>query len=130
MNDELTTRILTKAEVDAILKALPAFLFRLWGNSVVTVLYGTRCNIHNDLQHVPMGVGISWLARFLSESERQDIFVPGASDLFIRDEQERVEILFCHEADIHISGSDKELVARVVGDDLFRGLMLASKDMP
>ncbi|MBI3987442.1 MAG: hypothetical protein HY343_11005 [Lentisphaerae bacterium] len=125
MNEDkaVFTRILTKHEVEAVILGLPALIRKLVGDCILTVEYGTHSNLHNDLLYKPMEVGIAWLHRFLAESIDQRIFLPAGSDMSIATPDGGLEILFCHEGDIHLSGKNAALIQRVTQSELLRTLI-------
>lgn len=94
--------------------ALPAFFCEFFPDSILIAKYGYGSGLHNDLCYQPMHVGVGWLDRFITESIEQRIFVPGDSDLTIAAPDDRLSVMFCHEADILVSGTDLELVAHFV----------------
>lgn len=126
-SNEIYTRPLSEAEVRTVLAGLPALIKELVGDCVVNVEYGWGCNIHLDLQYRPMGVGIAWLDRFLSESMDQRIFCPAESDLIVATPGNGLTLLFCHESDIHLSGQDEELVRRACEHNLMKRLVDPSR---
>jgi hypothetical protein len=117
------TRLLSVGEVEAVINGLPDLLWSLAGDCILTAEYGTECNIHNDLQYVPMQVGIRWVDRFLAESREHGIFVPAKSDLSITTPNGGLTILLCHESDIHVTGTDETLIERACQSDLLRPLL-------
>ena len=117
------TRILTKKEIEVVIDGLPALIQGLVGDFILSVEYGSHCNIHDDLQYKPMEVGLSWLDRFLAESIDQRIFVPAESDFSITTPGGGLEILFCHESDIHLSGKDESLLRRATQSGLIGPLI-------
>jgi len=125
MPDEkiIYTRLLSADEVEAVLDGLPVLLEELAGDCILVAEYGWGCNIHNDLQYVPMQVGIGWLDNFLAESKEQKIYLPAESDLSITTPDGSLTILFCHESDIHLSGKNAELVKKATESDLIRPLL-------
>jgi len=121
--NEICTRLLSEAEVLAVVAGLPAFIRELAGDCIVTIEYGWACNIHVNLQYQGMDVGISSLDRFLSDSIDQRIFRPAESDLTVATPNDDFKLLFCHESDIHLSGRDESLVRRACEHELLRNLM-------
>lgn len=117
------TRILSTGEVEVVLKGLPDLLWEVAGDCILTAEYGTECNIHNDLQYMPMQVGTTWLGSFLAESIEQRIFIPGKSDLSVMTPAGGLTVLFCHESDIHLSGSNAALIEKVCQSELFQRLL-------
>jgi hypothetical protein len=53
-----------------------------------------------------MQVGVGWLDRFIADSIRQNIIIPGESDFVFYAPDNQLEIMLCHEGDIHTGGSD------------------------
>jgi hypothetical protein len=96
-----------------VLESLPVVLRELLGDALIKAMYGWGCNLHMDLCYVPMTVGTTWSDRFIKDSLEQHIFVPAGSDMYFEFPDERLEIMFCHEGDIHVSGPDNELRERL-----------------
>jgi hypothetical protein len=108
--------------LQSVLESLPMILQDLLGDCLVTAMYGWGCNLHSDLCYVPMRVRTRWVDRFIKDSLEQRIFVPAESDLSFELPDERMRLLFCHEGDIHISGSDDELREKLLASVPFREL--------
>lgn len=106
----LHSSLLSGVEVKRVLHSLPAALQDLLGESAVTAFYGWGCNLHADLQYVPMRVAVPSLERFIADSLAQEIVIPGGSDFCFTVPEGRLEILFCHEGDIHLKGRDRSLL--------------------
>jgi hypothetical protein len=106
-------------QFQSVLESLPGVLKDLLGDTLVSAMYGWGCNLHTDLCYVPMRVGTRWVDRFIRDSLEQHIFVPANSDLYFEIPAERLELLFCHEGDIHISGPDDELRDRLFASPAF-----------
>ncbi|MGH7843558.1 MAG: hypothetical protein ACREQW_00085 [Candidatus Binatia bacterium] len=106
----LRSRLLSGAEVRRALHSLPAALRDLLGGAAITAYYGWGCNLHADLQYVPMRVAVASLERFIADSLAQEIVIPGGSDFCFIVAEDRLEILFCHEGDIHLKGRDHSLL--------------------
>lgn len=119
----ICTRLLSKEEIESVLSGLPALLDQLVGSCILSAEYGTECNIHNDLQYHPMAVGIGWLSQFLAESIDQRIYVPAKSELSITTPDRGLEMVFCHEHHIHLSGRDAALIRRASESALIKHLM-------
>ena len=101
------------------LDALPALLVSLLGSQVISATYGYGSYLHPDLCYIPMKVGTSWLERFIRESLEQRIVVLGESDFTFFVQDGRLEIEFCHEGHIHVSGTDRQLIAEVLRHPAF-----------
>ncbi|MDB5974703.1 MAG: hypothetical protein JWR07_1463 [Nevskia sp.] len=110
------------AELKSLLEALPRQLNELLGDCLVKAMYGWGCNLHMDLCYVPMKVGTQWIEKFIRESLEQRIVVPAESDFYIELPEERLEILFCHEGDIHVCGPDEDLRNKVLNTAPFNSL--------
>jgi len=111
---ELCSRYLSEQEIRAALDALPRFFREFVPDSILIATYGWGCRLHADLCYQPMRVGVGWLDRFIAESIEQRIFIPGDSDMTIAAPDDRLSVMFCHEADIHVSGTDPDLVSHFI----------------
>jgi hypothetical protein len=109
-------------QLQSVLESLPFLLKDCLGDCFFTAMYGWGCNLHMDLCYVPMKVGTRWADRFIKDSLEQHIYVPANSDLYFELPDERLELLFCHEGDIHISGPDDELREKLFSSVAFRSL--------
>jgi hypothetical protein len=109
---ELRSRQLSEPDWAAALDALPVFFREIFPGSIITAQYGFGCGIHADLTYVPMRIGVGWFNRFLRESVEQRLFVPGHSDLHIHSPDRALSITLCHEGDMHVSGSDSDLLRK------------------
>jgi hypothetical protein len=107
-------------QLQAVVESLPVVLKELLGDALFKAMYGWGCNLHMDLCYVPMTVGTRWADRFIKDSLEQRIFVPAGSDMYFELPDERLELLFCHEGDIHVSGPDSELRERLFNSPAFR----------
>jgi hypothetical protein len=93
---------------------LPPILEELLGEYTLTVQYGIGTRLHGSLQYIPMSVSCDMLPFFLADSLEQQIVLPGASDVLIASTNNELSLLFCHESDIHVDGSDKTLMQRFI----------------
>ncbi len=112
MNDEpdvYVTQALSKEQLRQALEAFPLFVRKHCGNCILQAEYGWGSKIHPELCYKPMSVGAVWLDRFIADSLRQEIVIPGGSDFRFTLPEDRLSILFCHEGDIHSRGSDLEI---------------------
>ncbi len=107
---DFRSRELTPEELREGMQAMPAVLNRLVGECIIVARYGWACELHPQLCHVPMEVGTAWLDRFIDDSLRQQIVIPGESD-FIFEVPGRLQLFFCHERDFHAGGDDKALLS-------------------
>lgn len=119
---------LTADQMAASLKALPAALLELFGECRCTVLYGWGSGLHTDLWYMPMSVAVCGISCFIEESVDQRIFVPGGSDLFIKSPRNELEILVCHENDIHVDGESLDAMQRFMAAEPFRDMRFFSQD--
>jgi hypothetical protein len=104
-------------DADAIrgfLAELPSAMREIYGDQSLTVMYGWASNLHSDLQYVPMEWPLDLFKFFLEDSIDQRIFVVGGSDLHIRTPNSTLEVLICHESDIHLDGDDHDAIQKVV----------------
>ena len=84
-----------------------------------TATYGFDCNLPIELLFVPMRLLPRQLFRFIENSISQRIFRPGHNDLYISLSEDRLTFTFCHEGDVHVGGSDGQLVAQVMSASPF-----------
>ncbi len=104
------TQLASPEKIRVALLVLPAFLRQEFEpEAVCTAVYGGGSNLHPDLCYRDMRVGIGWIEKFIGDSLDQRIVMPGNSDLGFTVPNGRLEIVFCHEGDIHSGGTDVEL---------------------
>lgn len=60
-----------------------------------------------------------WLQYLIEDSIDQRIVVPGESDFLFEIPDKRLEVKFCHESDIHLDGSDDELLQKFMTTEPF-----------
>lgn len=113
-DDKLYSDYLSGEAVLAAMESLPRVLHDLLGECLITAYYGICCNLHNDLLYQPMRISTTWLDRFIAESIAHRIVVPGSSDLSCEVPDGRLSVLFCHESDIHVGGSDDKRKRRQI----------------
>jgi hypothetical protein len=76
----------------------------------LSVLFGFAWGIeYRDYEY--FDIGPSEILAEVSEAERREVGMLGNDDLVIRDRGEQWEVLYCHEADIHL---DYNATCRVV----------------
>lgn len=109
-----SSEYLTTDQMISSLQGLPSVLLEMFGESQFTAYYGWATNIHVDLQYKPMRVSTSVMQWFIKDSISQKIFVPGESDLLLYSSEEELQLTFCHENDIHIDGSNGELMQKLM----------------
>jgi hypothetical protein len=104
------------------IEATAVFLQEALGEALITATYEFGCNLHDDLLYRSMKVGTSWLDRFVRQSLDQRIVVPGGSDFRLVVEGERLEVLFCHEGDIHLAGREAALLDGLRAAPAYEGI--------
>lgn len=112
--NEFISPELQEPEIREMLVALPSVLMDVIGNEIVEASYGWASNLHIDLCWIPMQVNVSWLDRFIDDSIRQEITIPGRSDFTFTVRGGALEIEFCHEGHLHISGTDPVLIGKLI----------------
>ena len=75
----------------------------------VYVSFGFGCRKEKLLQTEDIPVSVRALVRFIADSESEETFALGESDLLIR--AGGVEFKLCHERDVHCSGEENQLLA-------------------
>jgi hypothetical protein len=116
---EFSTDYLPKEQMHAALLALPAVFQLLLGECKLIVSYGWAAKIHGDLMYKPMREDTRWVQYLIEDSIEQRIIVPGESDFRFEAPEDRLDVTFCHESDIHLNGSDHELLQRFMRTDPF-----------
>jgi hypothetical protein len=107
------------ASLVAVLEELPVALDSLVGKEVILATYGYGSGLHPDLCYTPMKVGIAWLERFIRESLDQRIAKPGESDFVFEVRRGELEVEICHDAHVHVSGSNLEFIDRILENPQF-----------
>ncbi len=107
--DIYLTGPLTKEQLLQAVTSLCSFLRDHSKETIVHAEYGFGCKLHPALCYRDMDVGVGWLDRFIADSLRQEIVALGHSDFYISIPKNRLTVLFCHEGDIHVRGSDLEI---------------------
>jgi hypothetical protein len=113
------SEVLSADELRDAIEVLPEVLGALLGDGIITATYGWGCNLHPDLCYLPMKVGTRWLERFVRDSLKQQIVVPGESDFWFSVPDKRLDLVFCHEGHIHVGGVDSELQAKLLEVEQF-----------
>src|SRR5262245_25055363 len=113
---------LTDAEIEQAICALPEILRGSLGDCIVICWYGYGTDLHPALQWVNMEVHTQALDRFVKDSLRQQIVLPGRSDIGFRLPGQRGEILFDHEGEIVLRAEDEWLLTQLQNDPCFRNL--------
>jgi hypothetical protein len=107
---ELSTGYLNFAQLDAeILNIVDDLL--AFGIDTVYITFGFGCERDRAIQWEEIPVAVRGLAQFIADSEADETFELGESDLHIRGGG--VEFLLCHEGDVHCTGNMCPLLAAV-----------------
>ena len=69
-----------------------------------------------------MRVCVGGIDRFIHESLRRQMVVPGESDVHFDLPDGRLAVVFCHEGHIHVGGRDQRLAERFVSATPFSQL--------
>jgi hypothetical protein len=122
--DVYLTGLLSKEQLHQGVVGLAKFIQCHFGGSIVQAQYGYGCNLHPELCYREMKVGVGWLDKFIADSLRQEIVVLGDSDFTITVPENRLTVLFCHEGDIHLGGSDMEVQKELLLGEPFNSFRL------
>jgi hypothetical protein len=114
-----STEYLSTDQMHAALLALPRVLQALLGEHTIIASYGWAAKIHGDLRYKPMRDDTRWLQYLIEDSIEQRIIIPGASDFHFEVPEGRLDLLFCHECDLHLDGADDELLRRFMTSEPF-----------
>ncbi len=107
---KFSTDYLPKEQMHAALLALPDVLLNLVGEHKIVAMYGWKTKIHGSLHWQPMNDDTRWMQYLIEDSIEQKIVTPGESDFIFEVPAKRLEVMFCHESDIHLDGTDDELL--------------------
>ena len=113
---------LPQEQMHALLLALPKALLSLLGEKRVVASYGWAARIHGDLFYKPMRENVLTLQYLIEDSIEQRIVIPGESDFRFEVPEGRLDILFCHESDIHLDGMDEDLMRRFMATEPYSQL--------
>src|SRR5262245_57420207 len=97
---ELTSAVLSHDEYQRAVGRVVE-LFRSAGVRGVLVAYGFGCDCPDEqlFQDVPMP--LDRLQPYIAEAEATDYYRLGNDNLHVKDADGRMELLLCHESDIH-----------------------------
>ena len=126
-SDKFYSDILPAKRVRLAMDALPDVFRSLLGDCLVTAFYGFGTEIHADLQFMPMRVSTRWIERFIADSIKQGIVIAGRCDFSFIAPDERLEVLFCHESDIHLNGKDDALIGQFIAAKPFSDFHFQSR---
>jgi hypothetical protein len=82
---------------------------------------GWGCKWDSDQLWKANFVDANDLPTFVGALINDGIFTPGKADLFIRDEDQRLTLKFCHESDIHLSTNSGPILEHIVSSWLRKG---------
>jgi hypothetical protein len=82
----------------------------LLGEHKIVAMDGWKTKIHGSLHWQPMNDDTRWLQYLIEDSIEQKIVTPGESDFIFEVPAKRLEVMFCHESDIHLDGTDDQLL--------------------
>ena len=102
---------------------MPEVMYKQLGDCTIVAEYGYGCELHSSLLNRSMEMPMMALERFIADSLRQQIVLPGESDFLFVVPEGRLEVLFRHEGDIHVGGADEGLVDRFVASEPFCDLL-------
>ena len=94
--------------------ALPSVMRDIYGDRNLMVYYGCGCNLHSHLLYKPMVVPLEVFPFFIEDSIERRIFEICGSDLLIESPDSNIQILICHESDIHLDGAGDEAIDAIV----------------
>src|SRR5689334_10971036 len=117
-----SSEYLPKDKLHSALLALPGVLQVLLGEHPIIASDGWSAKIHSDLYYKPMREDTLWLQYIIEDSIEQRIVIPGESDFRFEVPENRLDLLFCHDSDIHLDGADDELLQRFMQSDPFAQL--------
>lgn len=108
--------------------ALPKVLQSLLGEHKIIASYGWATKIHGDLQYKPLREDTRWLQYLIEDSIEQRIVIPGESDFRFEVPDDRLDVMFCHESDVHLDGSDDEHLQRFMETEPFSHMHWHTRD--
>ena len=106
--------LLSPQQMRNAMEELQRVLRQLVGDVPLVARYGWGCELHPDLRGAPMRVGTAGVEQFIGDSLRQQIIVPGESDVHFELPEGQLQVAFCHEGHVHVGGSDRKLAGRFV----------------
>lgn len=109
---EVTTETVSIGQLRSIVQEI-AELLESWKIGYLKIMYGYNCNLPVDELWCPEEIRVDELEGFIQRSERGGIFQFGRGDLHIEDSRETLEILLCHESDVHFRSKDQTRVEEI-----------------
>lgn len=111
---KVSSAYLSNDAIRGFMASLPSIMLDIYGNQNLKVYYGWACKLHADLLYKSMGVPLDAFPHFIEDSIEQRIFVLGGSDLLVESPGSNLQILICHESDIHLDGIDEKAIHRIM----------------
>jgi hypothetical protein len=105
---DLRSDILERDEFLLAIQQVVALLHEA-GIREVIVSYGWDCDCPDERRYQDNTMASDELWTFIKESEAVGYYRAGENDLHVRDGDGRIEILFCHESDIHLNTDEPAL---------------------
>jgi hypothetical protein len=121
VTEPLAPEIMSKQIAEAATVILAAGVER------VAVEYGWGCNLNPMQLWQEIEVATAELSEFVKSAIREGVFRLGASDLFVRVKSLELQLLFCHESDIHMKGRRSDLKERMAESWLRQGIKVMTK---
>ena len=115
-----SSEYLTKDQMHSALIALPGVLLSLVGEYPIIAMYGWASHLHTSLLWTPMGADTRSLQYLIEDSLDPRIVVPGESDFIFEVPEKRMEVVFCHQSDIHLDGTDDALLQQFMTSEPYR----------
>lgn len=122
-----SSECVSKERMIQICGDLPNVLKDVLGEATCEVMYGFGSGLFPDLCYKPMTVPQKLMESFVQDSVRQEIFLPGESDLCFESPDGGLKLTLGHECDMLINGSDDELIGRFVAHDAFKDIEIYSQ---
>ena len=109
---EIASNIIGNDEYLHALVQIVKFLEEI-GTDRLLVSYGFGCDCPDEQLYERTSIRTNQLLEFIQESTALDYYRLGKDNLHICDENQRIEILLCHESDIHFTTENLDLVEKI-----------------
>ena len=120
--NELVSGAVDSASLSSLMRNTSSLFAELSIDGIIIARYGYGSQIHPDLTYLPMKVGASWLDRFIRQSLDQRIVLPGESDFILEVNDGDLELEYCHDGHVHLSGNNQALVRRAISSTVLKGI--------
>ena len=117
---ELTSGRLSRDVYLGAISEVVEFL-RAAGVEYVLVAYGFFCDCPDEQLYQDVSMPLDRLLSYIAEAEAADFYEVGKANLHVTDPAGRVEIMLCHESDIHFISEDATLVERLKAEWIAKG---------